>query len=228
VEWPRILPKSASKKGEEVAMSDAPAAVESVPASPASVDAPAWVADELPSRNSELARQIAELQEKLREETRKYEGVASVLWQTGPPLAAGVRELFAALEYDCTAGDESATFDVAVDLGEDRRLLLLVVGGREPIGKKAPEIARVLTTIQEEAGSQDRVVVAANIFAHMPLKSRNAEPVEPEALRILQGLGANVVTTGTLFGLWRYALEDLSGARESVSRLHSLDGGMFR
>jgi len=45
---------------------------------------------------------------------------------------------------------------------------------------------------------------------------------------LIQGLGANFVATSTLFGIWRYSLKDLAGARKSVVNLHTQDGGLFR
>jgi hypothetical protein len=52
--------------------------------------------------------------------------------------------------------------------------------------------------------------------------------VAADALRLIQGLGANFVTTATLFGIWRFSLQNLQEARKSVLSLHKLDGGIFR
>jgi hypothetical protein len=193
-------------------------------ASPESHELPAWVIDELPPQYGEIARQIATL----KEDARKYEGIAAVVWETRQRLTLAVRDLFAALKFETELMSDDAHYDLAVDLGEGRRLLVDVVGGSDALDKRSPEIQRVLTALQQDAGSDDRVVVAANVFHKTPLKSRNQEPAAPDALRLIQGLGANLIETSTLFGLWRYSLEDLDGARESVMKLHSLDGGIFR
>lgn len=185
---------------------------------------PSWVAAELPKQYGEIAEQI----EALKAEARKYEQYADVLWQTGQPLVQAVRDIFAGLQFEAQVADAEATYDVVVDIDGSRRLLLEVVGGAEAIGKKSPEIAKVLRALQDDAGVKDRVVMVANAYCGTPLASRRQEPAEPEALRLIQGLGANLVATSTLFGLWRYSLEDLDGARRSVQKLHELDGGVFR
>ena len=76
--------------------------------------------------------------------------------------------------------------------------------------------------------SGDRVIIAANIPCDKPANARPDPPATPEALRLIQGLGANVVATPTLFGLWRFSLKDKGSVRESIKRLHALDGGIFR
>lgn len=191
---------------------------------PAAVDEqPAWVAAELPPEYGEIARKIANL----RHEARKYERFADVLWCKGQPLKLGVRDVFAALEFKTDLSDETANYDLAVELEPQRRLLVEVLAGVSPLDKRSPDIARALRAIQE-AGPGDRVVFAANIPCDKPVAMRQEVPAAPDALRLIQGLGANLVTTATLFGFWRYSLQDLAGARKSVHLLHALDGGIFR
>jgi hypothetical protein len=57
--------------------------------------------------------------------------------------------------------------------------------------------------------------------------SERAETVGPEALNLLQRLGANVVTGPTVFALWMLSLDDRDRARKLVERLHEQDGGVF-
>jgi hypothetical protein len=185
---------------------------------------PAWITPELPPQYGELARQIADLQK----EARKFEDIAAVVWQTGRPLTQAVRDLFAALQFDAKVMDGESTSDVRVDLDSGKRLLVQVAGGGTSIQRKSPQIARILQALQDDAGEKDRVILAANVFSELPLPQRREEPVAVDALRIIQGLGANFITTGTLFGLWRYSLTDLEGARKSIFKLHAQDGGIFR
>jgi hypothetical protein len=115
-----------------------------------------------------------------------------------------------------------------VHLDGNRRLLVQVVGSPEGMARKSPHIGQVLQTLQGDAGEQDRVVVVVNAHCETPVAERRQEPVSPDALRLLQGLGANVIPTPALFGIWRYSLQDLQGARASIMRLHGQDGGIFR
>lgn len=185
---------------------------------------PAWVAAELPAEHAEITRKIANL----REEARKYERFAELLWRTGEPLIHGVRDVFSALGFRTDLAGETASYDLAVELDPGRRLLVEVLGGVSPLDKKAPEIARALRAIQQDAGPGDRVVFVVNIPCDCPVQLRQQAPATPDALRLIQGIGANLVATSTLFGFWRYSLQDSAGARKSVTLLHSLDGGMFR
>jgi len=122
----------------------------------------------------------------------------------------------------------AASYDLTVELDGGRRLLVEVIGSQDGVTRKSPQINQILRTLQDGAGDKDRVVVVANAHCETPLASRRQEPVAPDALRIIQGLGANFITTPTLFGIWRYSLQDLAGARKSVTRLHGQDGGLFR
>jgi hypothetical protein len=183
---------------------------------------PAWVAAELPPQYAELANRIAAIHA----EARQYEDIAGVVWQTGKPLIAAVGNLFAAMRFE-TEVHQNGSYDVSVQLDSSRRLLIIVAGGREAIQRKSPHIAQIVRALQEDAGNQDRVVLAANAFCDTPVPARQ-DPVAPDALRIIQGLGANFVATSTLLGLWKYGLTDAVSAKKSVFRLHAQDGGIFR
>ena len=61
----------------------------------------------------------------------------------------------------------------------------------------------------------------------MPVSTR-PDPVAPDGLRIIQGVGANFIATPTLLGLWKYSLTDLASAKKSIHRLHAQDGGIYR
>jgi hypothetical protein len=183
---------------------------------------PPWVTPELPPQYAELASKIAAIQA----EARKYEDIAGVIWQTGKPLITCVRNLFAAMQFESEI-KEGASYDVAVQIESGRRLLVVVTGSREGIQRKSPQIGQIVRALQEDAGAQDRVVLAANAFCETPVPSRQ-DPVAADALRIIQGVGANFVATPTLLGLWKYSLTDLASAKKSVLRLHAQDGGIYR
>ena len=183
---------------------------------------PPWVTPELPPQYAELANKIAAIQA----EARKYEDIAGVVWQTGKPLIHAVRNLFAAMQFESEV-KEGASYDVSVQVESGRRLLLVVVGSREGIQRKSPHIGQIVRALQDDAGANDRVVLAANAFCETPVPSRQ-DPVTPDALRIIQGVGANFVATPTLLGLWKYSLTDLASAKKSVLRLHAQDGGIYR
>jgi hypothetical protein len=199
-------------------------AVMTEPETMSSTGQPGWVTGELPPQYADLASQIAALQT----EARKYEDIAAVLWRTGAPLTLAVRDLFVALEFETEVLDNGASYDLRVHLDTGRSMLVEVIGDSDCVTRKSPLIARALRALQEEAGENDRVVIAANAFCETPLAGRRQEPVTADALRLIQGLGANVVATSTLFGIWRYSLKDLPSAKKSVVNLHTLDGGIFR
>jgi hypothetical protein len=185
---------------------------------------PEWIAAELPPQYAEIANQIAAL----KQQARKYEGVAGALWQRGPALVDAVRELFAALQYGTETAPESANYHIRVDLDEGRHLLVEVVDGDAPLDRRSPQIAKILRTLQEDAGERDRVILASNLFSDQPLRNRPDEHVAPDAMRLIQGLRANIVPTSTLFGIWKSSLEDLAEARKRVMTIYTLDGGIFR
>ena len=187
-------------------------------------DPRAWIMAELPPAYAEIAGKIAAL----RQEAQKYENVAGVLWQVGQPLAVGVRDIFAALQYDATLTAHEAGYNVRVDLGGGRHLVAEVVGSPEAIDRKSPAITELLRTLQNEVRDQDRLVLAANAWCELPLDARKQEPVTPEAVKLLQRVGANIIATSTLFGIWKYSLTNMDAARQSVMKLYGHDGGFFR
>ena len=99
---------------------------------------PEWVTGELPDQYADVARQIAAL----KAQALQYEGVAGVLWQTGPALVAAVRELFVAIGFETETLEPGANFDLRVDLESGRHLLVEVVGGSERIDRRSPQTSR--------------------------------------------------------------------------------------
>ncbi len=187
---------------------------------PAVAGAPDWMVAEMPpgyqTRLLEIERLSADLQ--------AMDGIGCVLWETGEPLRDAVVALFAALkcEVDPTPGDTCA---ISVGLGGSRRLLLVVSGAGSPIQKTNEELARSFQAMQF-AGANDRVVLVVNNDPTTPPADR-PDPVLSDALGVLQRMGVNVLTTVTLFRLWRLSLEDQQKARMVLDRLHAQDGGQF-
>jgi len=185
---------------------------------------PKWVLAELPPKYAELSAQIAALVE----QTREYEALAGALWQTGEPLTHAVASVFRSLQCQTELMNNGANYDVRAQLESGHRFLVHVVGAAAPVDRKSPEIARILRTLQEDADENDRVLLALNVSYDLPPASRKQELATQEALRLIQGLGANLVPTFTLFGLWKYSLHDAASAKKSLIRLHELKGGIFR
>jgi hypothetical protein len=186
---------------------------------------PAWVTSELPDQYADIARQMAAL----KEQARAYEGVAGVLWQRGSALTSSVRDLFVALGFfETELAEYGAHCDLRVHLGNDKRLLVEVASEPQSLDRRSPHISRILQVLQEEAGERDRVVLVANVFPEVAPAERRMEPVTGDALRLIQGLGANLVPTSALFGLWKQSLQDPQRGKNSVMNLHAMDGGIFR
>lgn len=187
---------------------------------PALAQAPEWMAAEMPpgyqTRLLELQRLSADL--------HAMDRIGRVLWETGEPLRDAVGALFGALKckVDVTPGTAGP---IAVKLGESRGLLFLVSNAANPIQKTNEELAQAFQAVQF-ATVDDRVVFVANNDPATPPASR-PDPVLPDALGVLHRMGVDVVTTATLFRLWRLSLEDQQKARQALERLHAQDGGPF-
>jgi len=183
-------------------------------------EAPEWMIAEMPpgyhTRLGEIERLSADLQ--------AMDRIGRVLWEMGEPLREAVGAVFVVLkcEVDATPG---STGPIVVKLGESRRLLLLVSGATSPTQKTDEELAQVFRAVQS-ASANDRVVFVAYNDPATPPANR-PEPVLPGALGVLQKMGVDVVTTATLFSLWRLSYEDQQKARKVLERLHAQDGGLF-
>jgi hypothetical protein len=181
------------------------------------------VGAELPPTYAELFAKIASL----REEARNFEELAGVLWRTGPLLCRSLAELFLALGCEVDVLEDGECPGLLVKIEPNRRLIVQPVGDAGAIARRSPAITRLLQDVQE-AAEGDRLVLAVNAYASMPIAARTDDLLEPDALRLMQRLGANVVATSTLFGIWKFSLRDRAEARKSLIRLHGQDGGVFR
>jgi hypothetical protein len=187
-------------------------------------DLRAWVMAEMPTAYTSIAEKI----EALRKDGKKYEEIASVLWQVGKPLAVGVRDIFSALQFDATLTEHDTGQSVKVQLGGDRCLVVEVAGSPEAVDRKSPAITELLRILQNDVSDRDRLVLALNAWCELPLDQRKQDLITPDALKLAQRVGANIVATSTLFGIWKYSLTDLEAARQSVMKLYSHDGGFFK
>ena len=187
---------------------------------PAFMESPEWLAAEMPpgyqTRLLEIQRLSADL--------HAMERVGRVLWETGEPLREAVGAVFGALKCEVDAAPATAA-PLAVKLGDSRRLLLHVSAAASPVRKTDEELAQAFQAVQFAAAGQ-RVVFVANPDPTTP-PARRPDPVLPDALDVLQRMGVNVMSSTTLFKLWRLSLEDPQKARQALDRLHAQDGGPF-
>jgi hypothetical protein len=184
-------------------------------------DPPDWVVAEMPPGYQNRVAEIRRLSEELQDMDR----FARLLWAIGPPLRESVRDVFVALKLDVdleSHGDSA----VSVKLDGKRRLLLHVSATEGTVDKKSAEVAQVFRMLHEVAGDQDRVVLVAN-GDRLNQPTDRSEPVAPDALKLLQRMGANCISAPTLFKLWGLSVQDPERGRKFVGRLHEQDGGMF-
>ena len=181
---------------------------------------PDWLAAEMPPGYNTRLQEIQRLSEELQAMAR----FGRLLWTSGEELAQAVRDTFAAARFE-TSRDGDSNGPVVVTLDGHRRLLLLVVASPGPIQKKDALLSELFQVVRELAGESDRVVLAVNNDPSLRPADRQA-PLDAEALKLVQRLGVNVVTTPALFALWSLSLQDRERARHWVDRLHDQDGGV--
>jgi hypothetical protein len=182
---------------------------------------PDWLAEEMPPGYNTRLLEIQRLSEELRAMGR----FGQLLWTVGDELVEAVREAFVAMKFETTP-IPGAVGLLAVALEGHRRLLVNVSSSQHTIQKKSPELAQIFHLQQELVGDSDRIVLVTNSYAATRPTDRPAA-VEPEALKLLQRIGSNVLSAPTLFALWTLSLQDRERARGYVERLHQQDGGMF-
>jgi hypothetical protein len=178
---------------------------------------PDWMPAEMPpgyrTRLLEIERLSADLQ--------AMDGIGRVLWATGEPLRDAVTRLFAELKCEVEAPQEAGG-PIAVTLGPSQRLLVLVSETVGPIHKTHDEITRAFQAVQF-ADANDRVVFLAQGDPATPPADRS-DPVLPDAQGLLEKMGVEVVSTTSVFRLWRLWLEDQQKARKALQRLHAEEG----
>jgi hypothetical protein len=183
-------------------------------------EAPEWVSAEMPPGYQTRLWEI----ERLSADLEAMDRIGRVLWQTGQPLRDAVVAVFQALKFEVNASPGTAG-PIAVKLDDSHRLLLVVSGSATPIQKTDEELAHAFRAVQL-ASANDRVVFVPNNGPATPPAER-PDPVSPDAISVLQRMGVAVVTTATLFRLWRLWYEDQPKARKSLERLLAEDGGLF-
>ncbi len=179
---------------------------------------PKWVVAEMPPGYRTRLLEI----ERLSADLHAMDRIGCVLWETGAPLRDGIAGLFGALKCEVNAGPAGP---IDVTLGEPGRLVLLVSDATARIERTHEELAAAFQATQF-AGARDRVVFVANNDPGTPPADR-PEPISPDALAMLERIGVAVVTTVTLFRLWRLWLEDQPKGRKALEQLHAQDGGLF-
>jgi hypothetical protein len=184
---------------------------------------PEWLAAEMPPGYNTRLLEI----QRLSEELRAMGHFGRLLWTVGDELAGAVSETFTALKFEVVSTPDMPASSVTVNIDSRRRLLLHVSPEEGPsITKKGSDLANVFQMLHEIAADTDRIVLVANCDpARRP--SDRQDPVDPDALKLLRRLGANVVLAPTLFALWTLSLQDRDRARAAVERLHEQDGGTF-
>ncbi len=181
---------------------------------------PNWIVAEMPPGYQTRLLEI----ERLSADVKAMDRIGSVLWETGEALRDAVGSLFTGLKCEVDPAPDGAGA-IAVSLGGSRRLLLVVSESSGPIQKRNEELARSFQAVQF-AGANDRVVLVVNSHPATPPGDR-PDPILPDALGVLQRMGVDVLTTVTLFRLWRLSLEDQQKVRTALDHLHAQDGGEF-
>jgi len=160
--------------------------------------APDWVGAWMPQRHVEIVAEI----ERLKEEVRQIESLGRLLWQTGPPLREAVLDVCRALGFETERHPAGETADLAVELGEGRRLLVLVTGTEASLTNRSPSIKRVFEATQElDEGT--RVVLEGKVHRERPIADRDwIDPVASDDMMVINGIGVVFVTTTTLLRIW--------------------------
>jgi len=186
---------------------------------------PTWVESTLPAEAEVLRDKIRALKKELTEISRFGE----LLWQTGTPLNRIVADLFTRLDYDSQPTSPGATYDVTVTLdGVPRRLLIEVTGIESYIDKGSKKISQVLQVNQNVATPSDKIVVVVNAHRSLhPSERKDKIIVTPDALRLLSGLGAVIVTTSQLYAIWELSRSDKQQARDRIETIYASAPGLF-
>ena len=193
--------------------------------------APSWVNGLMPQRQAEIEAEIGKLQAKiakLQEEVGAIESMGQLLYQKGLPLKEAVRDMFSSIGLEAELTAAGSTHDVTVSLGDSKRLLVVVAGTDKNITNKSVEIRQVFETAQAITGDEDRLVLAANVHRQRPVTDREwLDPATEDAQMIMNGLGTILVTTATLFRIWKLSTENSQAAVEHLRRLHAAAPGTF-
>ncbi len=185
---------------------------------------PEWVKGWMPQRHVEIMAEI----EQLKEEAAQMESLAQLLWQTGQPLEESVRDIFRAVGLSAELTPGASSSDLSVDVGEGKRLFVVVVGTDAAITNKSPKIKQIFDASQEVADESDRIVMVGNVHRMRPPADREwLDPLTAEAMMIIKGVGAIFVTTATLFAVWKLSQENPQAAINHLLQLHLAESGPF-
>ena len=184
--------------------------------------APDWFVAEMPPG---YQNRVAEIQ-RLSVELRALEQCGRLLWSVGDALTDAVYHAFATLGFETQLIPGPPFASVQVTLEGRVRLLLHGSATKGVIQKNGVELAHVFQMLHERAEDTDRVVLVTNSDPRVRPAERT-ESIGPQALNLLQRLGANVLPGPTLFALWSQSVDAEDRARRYAERLHQQDGGTF-
>lgn len=184
---------------------------------------PEWLATEMPPGYQTRVLEI----ERLSRELRDMERFGRLLWGTGRDLDESVTDVLGALRLQAEPLPALGASSLAVRLEDRRRLLVHISSSQGVIQKKHESLARVFQILHEVAEDTDRVVLIGNSEPEKRPAERS-DPLAPDALDLLVRLGANFVSTSTLFALWLIALQEPKAVDSYFERLHAQAGGVFQ
>ena len=180
---------------------------------------PQWALDALPPQFQAGTDEIA----RLREDVDRIESMGRLLWQTGTPLEEAVCDVFRAAGLSAERSPEGTTYDVEVKTKRQVKLLLEVTGINGKVKKESRKIGQALAAIQKHAQEPDRVAVVANTQRETPPADRDPDPITPDALNILKGIGVAFVTTADLFEAWKRIDTDQKAGKAKLLALFALE-----
>jgi hypothetical protein len=191
---------------------------------PSANAAPDWASAEFPKRLMEVTAEIKTRQT----EATRLRSIVGILWETGDALEQGVCDLFNDLGFVATRTTKGTTYDITVELGDNKRLLVEVGGIDGPLRKDSNKIAQVLQVEQNKASDTDRVVIALNAHRLQPLADRaKLGAVTPDALSLLSKLSATIILTPRLHEIWKRSPTARDAARKHRDQVYAHSGGIF-
>lgn len=183
---------------------------------------PPWVEQYKIEEHKEISKRIQEMEIR----HQKLDTTAYLLYGKGDDLVESVRITLTDLGIKVQKTEKGANVDLEPKDGAvQNNLFFEVTGSQEPVKKTSSKVGQVWQFIKERDSPDQKLIVVANAYNHLPLDQRKSKQTyTKDAVGLLNLPGILLMTTEQLYFLWKDVQEKTREAEEVREILTSRNG----
>lgn len=183
------------------------------------VNMPTWTEKVAPKLQLDLKSDILSKIEILKNE---YVSFADLLFQSGSELELSVKKFFEFLGMKVVLAEKSFPVDMFAESAEVK-FAIEVTGTKGNIDNKDRKLGQAISYCGEKK-DDEKIILAANTFREQPIAERTKESFTKEAVKVLTPFNVCLVTTVSLYHLWKDIIEGRKSKLDVINMLRQASG----